>query len=132
MAKKSNAGRPTVMTPEVVCKLEEAFSLGCTDEEACFHAGISRSTLHKYCTETPKFSDRKELLKKAVVFKARKEVENAVIGGDMKTVMWLIEKNDGKAKQQVDNISSDGSMTPQPTTIKYVDPRDNDGNTTPE
>jgi hypothetical protein len=27
-------GRPTVMTPETVQKLEEAFSFGCTDEEA--------------------------------------------------------------------------------------------------
>jgi hypothetical protein len=28
------------MTPEVVRKLEKAFSMDCTDEEACAHAGI--------------------------------------------------------------------------------------------
>ncbi|HYW81837.1 MAG TPA: hypothetical protein VFB30_01185 [Spirochaetia bacterium] len=33
-------GRKTVMTPEVVRKLEEAFSMDCTDEEACAYAGV--------------------------------------------------------------------------------------------
>jgi hypothetical protein len=47
MPKKSRAlvgGRPTVMTEEVMRKLEEAFSLDCTDEEACAYAGIGERT----------------------------------------------------------------------------------------
>jgi len=48
---KNKGGRPTKMTPLVVKKLEEAFSWGCSDEEACVYAGISRPTLEKYQKE---------------------------------------------------------------------------------
>ena len=38
-------GRPTIMTPQVLQKLELAFSYGCTDDEACFFADIAPTTL---------------------------------------------------------------------------------------
>ena len=56
-------GRPTVMTPEVVKKLELAFMLGFTDEQAAFFAEISRRTLHNYQKSNPEFLHRKEDLK---------------------------------------------------------------------
>lgn len=66
--------RPTVMTPEVIAKLEEAFSWGCTDVEACLHAGIAKQTLYLYQEKNPKFIDRKEALKENPVLLARKSV----------------------------------------------------------
>ncbi len=62
------AGRPTVMTVETVNKLEEAFMLGCTDEEACFAANISKQTLYNYQDKNPEFIDRKETLKSRPVY----------------------------------------------------------------
>lgn len=67
-------GRPTVMTPEVVNKLEEAFLLGCSDLEACFVAGISKQTLYNYQAAYPEFVDRKEQLKENPVYLARTSV----------------------------------------------------------
>lgn len=70
----AETGRPTVMTEDVLHKLEEAFLLGCTDEEATFYADIGMSTLYKYQNEHPEFVDRKEQLKNNPIFLARKSV----------------------------------------------------------
>ena len=95
--------RPTVMTDEVVRKLEEAFAMGCTDVEACLFAGISRPAFYDYCNANPKFSDRKELLRTNPTLKARKLLLMSLESGDAdaKTIQWVIEKQDGKAKQAV-------------------------------
>lgn len=66
--------RPTIMTPEVIAKLEEAFSWGCTDIEACLHANIAVQTLYKYQERVPKFIERKNALKENPVMLARKSV----------------------------------------------------------
>lgn len=59
------------MTPEVVSKLEQAFLMGCTDDEACLFADIGRSTLFRYCDDNEGFRDRKEVLKQNPVLQAR-------------------------------------------------------------
>ena len=76
--RKSNAGRPTVMTPEVVSKLEQAFALGCTDLEACLFADISKQTLYSYQHSHPEFVDRKERLKETPVLLARMSVLKSI------------------------------------------------------
>ncbi len=68
------AGRPTKMTEATVAKLEEAFSLGCTDLEACLFADIDKATLYRYQEKNPSFCDRKELLKENPILIARKSV----------------------------------------------------------
>jgi len=68
---KDVGGRPTVMTEETLQKLEEAFSWGCTDKEACGHADIAQATLYSYQESNPKFTERKEYLKDNPVRKAR-------------------------------------------------------------
>ena len=70
----NSVGRPTKMTELTVKKLEEAFSLGCSDVEACFYAGISKQTLYSYQEQNPEFIDRKEALKKNPVLLARQSV----------------------------------------------------------
>ena len=72
------AGRPTKMTEEVLKKLEEVFSLGGTDEEACFYAGISHQTLYNFQEKFPEFVDRKEALKQKPILKARQTVVKAL------------------------------------------------------
>ena len=55
--------RPTVMTPEVIAKLEEAFAWGCSDIEACLWADIAPKTLYVYQEKNPEFAQRKAALK---------------------------------------------------------------------
>jgi len=75
MAKGSNPiGRPTVMTELTVNKLEEAFSMGCTDNEACLYADITKKTLYNYQDANPEFIHRKETLKDKPVLMARQAV----------------------------------------------------------
>lgn len=66
--------RPTVMTDDIIDKLEYAFSLGCSDNEACLHAGIAPATLYKYQEDNPKFTERKHLLKESPILLARQSV----------------------------------------------------------
>lgn len=67
-------GRHTVMTPEIIAKLEHAFALGCSDLEACFYADIGKSTLYNYQHDYPDFVERKEALKQSPTFIARSTV----------------------------------------------------------
>jgi hypothetical protein len=69
--KKSNVGRPTVMTKEVLGKLETAFAYDMTDEEACFYAGINPTSLYDYQKEHKEFTQRKQALKNRPVMMAR-------------------------------------------------------------
>ena len=52
--------RPTVMTDEVVSKLEHAFSMGCTDLEACMYAGIAKATFYRYQEDNEDFRDHSD------------------------------------------------------------------------
>ncbi len=60
------------MTPETIAKLEEIFALGGSDEEACFYAGIGKSTLYNYQEEHEDFVERKEALKETPILLARR------------------------------------------------------------
>ena len=64
-------GRPTIITEQVIAKLEEAFAIGCTDLEATLFANIAPATLYKYQEANPKFSERKFQLKQTPILKAR-------------------------------------------------------------
>lgn len=68
------AWRPSKKTDITIQKLEYAFSIDCTVEEACYYADISTSTYHNYVTESPKLLDRFNALRNKPVLTAREEV----------------------------------------------------------
>ena len=103
--------RPTVMTDEIVAKLESAFLLGCTDNEACLYADIDRSTLYRYQEKHPEFSDRKEVLKSNPYMLSRGVLIDALRDGDVATAHKMIDRKEG-SKVSLDHTSSDGSMAP--------------------
>jgi len=86
-------GRPTVMTDDVLNKLEEVFALGGTDQEACFYAGISHQTLYNYQEKNPSFVDRKEALKETPVLLARRTV-NKSLAEDVNSAWKYLERKD--------------------------------------
>lgn len=112
---KKDTGRPTVMTPETLTNLEQAFSLGCTDMEACFFANIGKSALYNYQKEHPEFAERKEALKEKMIFAARTVIANSLADNDKDTAKWLLER---KRKQEfstrIENTGADGEPLQMP------------------
>lgn len=87
---KDLGGRPTVMTPEVLAKLEEVFAIGGTDMEAIFYADISKDALYDYQNKHPEFTERKEKLKERPVLKARQTVVKAL--ENPHDAQWYLER----------------------------------------
>ncbi len=83
-------GRPTVMTPETIAKLEQVFALGGTDLEAIFYAGISKDALYDYQNKHPDFTERKEALKQTPVLKARQTIVKGLDQDD--NARWFLER----------------------------------------
>ena len=84
------------MTPETIARLEHAFTLGCTDLEAAFYAGINVDTMYKYQNRHPEFVARKNALKQSMVYQARETIRKNLTCDDKKergiTARWLLEK----------------------------------------
>lgn len=102
MAEK--VGRPTVMTEEVLQKLEYAFMRGLSDVEACLYANIATSTLYNYCNDNPYFMERKEELKKYPTAQAKLNVTEAIENGDTDISKWYLErraKDEFSTKQEI-------------------------------
>lgn len=97
-------GRPTVMTPETIDKLEEVFALGGTDKEACLFANIGMSTLYKYQEEFPEFVERKAALKETPVLQARRTVVES-LKKDVNSAWRMVERKDPdlNPKQVIDH-----------------------------
>ena len=89
---KNKRGRPTVITPEVLSKLEYGFMKGLTDAECCLYAGICKQALYDYCNKNPEFTDRKEDLKKQPSVKAKLNVTEAIDNGDIDLSRWYLER----------------------------------------
>lgn len=117
---EAKVGRPTKMTEEVVSKLEHAFSLGCTDLEACVYADISKHTLYRYEKDTPEFSDRKEVLKTNPFMKAREVLYNAlVVDADVNVANKMIDRKDGS---KLALTGAEGGPVYTKTVIELVSP----------
>lgn len=104
--KRDKRGRPTVMTKQVLGKLRQAFSIGCTDREAAIFADIHVDTLYAYCKENPDFSDEKEELKDHNVIHARMNISQRIQKGRSIDDSWEYIKRKRKsefseAKQEV-------------------------------
>jgi hypothetical protein len=78
MADTNPVGRPTKMTPETVTKLEQAFAIDCSVEEACTYAEISRNTFYEWLKRNPEYQDRIDELRQMPLLKARQTVVNSL------------------------------------------------------
>ena len=70
---KHPGGRPAEFV-EVVNKLEEAFAIDASIEEACFYANISRQSYYNNVKEGSELFDRFQALRNKPVLKARQTV----------------------------------------------------------
>ena len=121
---KSNAGRPTVMTEDVIRLLEAAFLVGATDLEACVHADISKTALYEYCQKNDEFAERKETLKNQPTLKAKLIINTALDDADLNTAHRVIDRKEGsKVKQE---ITGEGGGALQVATFNFVPVGPND------
>ncbi len=114
-------GRPTIMTPETISKLEHAFMLGCSDLEACLYANIGKSTLYNYQDANPEFVERKEQLKENPILLARTSVVNK-LSEDADLALRFLErrkKDEFSPKQEmaVDHTTKGETITPAATRL---------------
>ena len=114
---KKNVGRPTVMTPEVIGKLEQAFGVGASDREACFHAGIHLDSLYEYIKKHPEFSERKEDLKERLVLVARRTLAGG-INVDADLALKFLER---KRKDEFSLRSEQVITGPKKFIMEFVD-----------
>lgn len=102
---KNKVGRPTVMTPEKVRKLEQGFLMGLSDRKCCAFADVSTTALYEYCNKHPKFAERKEQLKDSPTIQAQINVVTAINNGDEDMSKWYLERkarDEFSTKQEVD------------------------------
>lgn len=101
---ENKGGRPTVMTEEVVSKLEYGFMKGLNITECCHYADISRPTFYEYIEKHPEFSDRIEELKSNPSTKAKLNIVEAIESGDTDLAKWWLErrnKDEFSLKQEI-------------------------------
>lgn len=77
---KTEAPKSDVLSEDMIRRLEDAFSLGCTDAEACCFAGVTLQVFQEHLKVDQAFKNRREILKqrpqllaRQTVFKALKE-----------------------------------------------------------
>ena len=90
----SNAGRPTVITPEVVSILVAAFHSGLTVREACWQAGISHEAFYSRTREDQQFSDTMSRAQAAVTISAKKLIADSISKGNIASAKWWLERHD--------------------------------------
>jgi|LSQX01.1.fsa_nt_gb hypothetical protein len=95
------------MDENTVKILEDAFSVGASDIEACFLANISKQTLYNYQKKNPSFVDRKMALKDMPKYAAKKVVVKAIEAGDKQQANWYLERKDKEFKNKQDITTDD-------------------------
>jgi hypothetical protein len=127
MKKKGKAGRPTKeqaikkkklevnkrraeantkMCPEVIAKLEFAFSLGASQLEACLNAGISRSAYYEWLKKNPDRKDKFEQLRETPTYKARKTVVDALEENPELALKYLERKKKDEFSLRQENVNT--------------------------
>lgn len=106
MAKEAKkAGRPTVLTEEVIRKIEEVAALDGTVEEMALYAGVHRDTIYARLESDKDFSDRIRELRERPVLKARgtivKNLTNPL------TAQWYLSRK--KKKEFAERIEKTGA-----------------------
>jgi hypothetical protein len=83
----------SVMTPECLRKLKEAFLRGYDNRGACIYAGIPESTFYSHCKLNPDFLEAKVRWQESIIMAARENLHSSIVReGDVNTSKWLLER----------------------------------------
>ena len=110
---KFDTGRKQVIDDAVLQKLNQAFSLGCSDEEAASFAEIAVSTIYNYQKKNPDFLEWKQQLKEKPILKARNTVVKSL--DDPKIALeYLKAKKKDEFGQRMEITGTDGTALAPP------------------
>jgi len=100
--------RPTVKSPETLKKLEEAFALDCTIEEACFYADITPKTYYNWIADDEVLLHRLVALRNRPVLTARKTVVDKIWEDAELALKYLERKRKGEfsLKTETENANT--------------------------
>ena len=102
---KNDTGRPTVMTKDVLQKLETALKMGSSPNLACKHAGIARSTLYDYQRENPDFAKKMEEWQANPILKAQNNILR-ILNGARSLLEKKYDKDGNEIKDPRDEITT--------------------------
>jgi len=93
-----------VISDKEIKDLEYYFTHGFTDEEACLEADINIRTFYHYCSNNPEWADRRQVLKKRQVMKAKLIVSKNLEAekDDYVKMVFQEEKRQERARIKVD------------------------------
>ena len=113
---KNKAGRPRIVTSDVVKKLEDGFLLGLNVVECCLYANITKATFYNYANENEGFLDRMKQLQENIKMRAKLNLANDIKQGDVDTSKWYLEKK----KKKEFSVRSEHEVTGEVTqNINY-------------
>lgn len=110
--KKHPGGRPTVMTPDVLRKLEEAASIDCSIDEMCFFSGISVPSLYDYWKKHPEHKERIEALRNSPVILARRTAVAKISESYTNAIDYLKRKRKNEFSERFEQTGADGKPLP--------------------
>lgn len=122
-------GRPTKLTDELIAKAEMYLVDYMSNEDIVpsvaglsVYLDVAKSSIYKYKSENARFSDTLERIESK---QEQMLLKGGLMGDFNATITKLMMSNHGYSeKQQIDNTSSDGSMSPV-FNIVGVSPDDN-------
>lgn len=116
--------RPTVMTEEVISKLESLFRDGAHIYEACKEVKIDPSTYYKQLKENMEFSNRMELAQEYTTEIARAVVSRSIKRGRTEDAKWWLERRvKDKFSTRSEHTGADGKDLPTPILTGVIDVR---------
>lgn len=108
-------GRPTVMTPEILRKIEEVAALDGSVEEMAYYAGIHRATLYRWLNDNEELRDRIDELRERPILKARQTIVGALDQPDH--AFRYLERKRAKEFMPQSKINHGGGVTLTPGQI---------------
>ena len=110
---KKATGRPKVITPEVVQKLEDLLSQDVSIESACKFVWISERAYYYECEDNPDFLQKMEKAQEYVKILAWRTISKAIRDGDVSTARWLMEKRDKRYRNDAMKINMNQGVDPE-------------------
>lgn len=96
---------PIKLTEETVKRLEEAFLMDCSVEEACFMAKITRQTYYNWINSFPEWKERFDNCRQNPFLIARKTIYDNL--SEKETAKWFLERKNREFKNKSDITSDD-------------------------
>lgn len=118
--KKSNAGRPTIMTPTVIGKLESVFAMDGSIREACYFAGINPDTYFEFIKKNPEYTERFDALRNRPVLLARQTVMKKLTENYGNAMDYLSRKakKEFSVRTEVTGANGEAILQPQLTDVE--------------